>query len=593
MMKMNWKKTVGMLAGMAVLGAALTGCGNSAGGATGAISVVSREDGSGTRGAFVELCGVEDADGNDATVSSAEITNSTAVMMQTVEGNASAIGYMSMGSLGKNDKIKAVQINGVDATPANVSNGSYVVSRPFNIVTKSDGVSDAAQDFINYILSDEGQDIVEQEDFIKTDATGAYKSNGTTGKTISVAGSSSVTPVMQVLAEKYEAVSGNKVEVNQSDSSTGVSSAIDGTCDIGMASRELKDSETSQGVVSTVIAVDGIAVIVNSENTVTNLTLDQVGQIYKGELTEWSQVTAQPTIDATVFFQLSFRRNEDMKNVKENIMRFVFILAACVSIAAVALICIFLFANGIPAIAKIGPLKFLGGTTWNPNQEIFGIFPMIIGSIYATAIAMIVGVPIGLLTSVFLARFCPEKLYKILKPAVSLLAGIPSIVYGFFGLVVMVPIMQNLTGVSGKNVLTAGILLGFMILPTIIEVSEAQIRAVPNSYYESSLALGATHERSVYFAMLPAAKSGIMAGVILGIGRAIGETMAVVMIAGNQAVLPKSLVSGVRTMTANIVLEMGYATDLHREALIATGVVLFVFILIINVCFSLVKKGRD
>ena len=293
MMKMNWKKTVGMLAGMAVLGAALTGCGNSAGGAMGAISVVSREDGSGTRGAFVELCGVEDADGNDATVSSAEITNSTAVMMQTVEGNASAIGYISMGSLGKNDKIKAVQINGVDATPANVSNGSYVVSRPFNIVTKSDGVSDAAQDFINYILSDEGQAIVEQEDFIKTDATGAYKSNGTTGKTISVAGSSSVTPVMQVLAEKYEAVSGNKVEVNQSDSSTGVSSAIDGTCDIGMASRELKDSETSQGVVSTVIAVDGIAVIVNSENTVTNLTLDQVGQIYKGELTEWSQVTAQ------------------------------------------------------------------------------------------------------------------------------------------------------------------------------------------------------------------------------------------------------------------------------------------------------------
>lgn len=293
MMKMNWKKTVGMLAGMAVLGAALTGCGNSSGGATGAISVVSREDGSGTRGAFVELCGVEDADGNDATVSSAEITNSTAVMMQTVEGNASAIGYISMGSLGKNDKIKAVQINGVDATPANVSNGSYVVSRPFNIVTKSDGISDAAQDFINYILSDEGQDIVEQEDFIKIDATGAYKSNGTTGKTISVAGSSSVTPVMQVLAEKYEAVSGNKVEVNQSDSSTGVSSAIDGTCDIGMASRELKDSETSQGVVSTVIAVDGIAVIVNSENTVTNLTLDQVGQIYKGELTEWSQVTAQ------------------------------------------------------------------------------------------------------------------------------------------------------------------------------------------------------------------------------------------------------------------------------------------------------------
>ena len=290
MMKMNWKKTVGMLAGMAVLGAALTGCGNSAGGATGAISVVSREDGSGTRGAFVELCGVEDADGNDATVSSAEITNSTAVMMQTVEGNASAIGYISMGSLGKNDKIKAVQINGVDATPANVSNGSYVVSRPFNIVTKSDGVSDAAQDFINYILSDEGQAIVEQEDFIKTDATGAYKSNGTTGKTISVAGSSSVTPVMQVLAEKYEAVSGNKVEVNQSDSSTGVSSAIDGTCDIGMASRELKDDEASE-LEATVIATDGIAVIVNKANTADELSADQVKSIYVGDVTTWDEVS--------------------------------------------------------------------------------------------------------------------------------------------------------------------------------------------------------------------------------------------------------------------------------------------------------------
>ena len=289
MMKMTWKKTVGMLAGMAVLGAALTGCGNSAGGATGAISVVSREDGSGTRRAFVELCGVEDADGNDATVSSAEITNSTAVMMQTVEGNASAIGYISMGALGKNDKIKAVQSNGVDATPANVSNGSYVVSRPFNIVTKSDGVSDAAQDFINYILSEEGQDIVEQEDFIKTDATGAYESNGTTGKTISVAGSSSVTPVMQVLAEKYEAVSGNKVEVNQSDSSTGVSSAIDGTCDIGMASRELKDDEASE-LEATVIATDGIAVIVNNNNPTDELTSDQVKSIYTGEALTWDEV---------------------------------------------------------------------------------------------------------------------------------------------------------------------------------------------------------------------------------------------------------------------------------------------------------------
>lgn len=289
MMKMNWKKTVGMLAGMAVLGAALTGCGNSAGGATGAISVVSREDGSGTRGAFVELCGVEDADGNDATVSSAEITNSTAVMMQTVEGNASAIGYISMGSLGKNDKIKAVQINGVDATPANVSNGSYVVSRPFNIVTKSDGVSDAAQDFINYILSDEGQAIVEQEDFIKTDATGAYKSNGTTGKTISVAGSSSVTPVMEKLKEAYLAVNKDaEIEVQESDSTTGMTATMEGTCDIGMASRDLKDSESE--LKATAIAMDGIAVSVNKNNTLDDITSDQVKSIYLGDVTSWDEL---------------------------------------------------------------------------------------------------------------------------------------------------------------------------------------------------------------------------------------------------------------------------------------------------------------
>lgn len=282
-----------------------------------------------------------------------------------------------------------------------------------------------------------------------------------------------------------------------------------------------------------------------------------------------------------------------MKKYRESIMRAVFLVAACVSILAVVLICGFLFVNGFPAIAEIGPLKFLSGIIWKPQEGQFGILPMIIGSIYATAIAILVGVPIGLLCSVFMAKFCPKKLYRILKPAISLLAGIPSIVYGFFGLVVIVPMMQNLFGGGGKSVLTAGILLGIMILPTIIEISESSIRAVPQSYYEGSLALGATHERSVYCAMLPAAKSGIMAGVILGIGRAIGETMAVVMIAGNQTVIPTSLLSGVRTMTANIVMEMGYATDLHRGALIGTGVVLFVFILLINVCFSLIKKKEQ
>ena len=281
-----------------------------------------------------------------------------------------------------------------------------------------------------------------------------------------------------------------------------------------------------------------------------------------------------------------------MKNLKETLMHGVFLGAACASILAVALICIFLFANGVPAIAEIGPLEFLGGMRWKPLNNMFGVFPMIVGSIYVTAGAIVVGVPIGILCAVFMARFCPKKIYPILKPMIELMAGIPSIVYGFFGLVVIVPLMQDVFGGSGKSVLTASILLGIMILPTIIGVSESAIRAVPESYYEGALALGDTHERSVFRAVLPAAKSGIMAGVILGIGRAIGETMAVIMVAGNQAVIPGSLLAGVRTLTANIVLEMGDAADLHREALIATGVVLFVFILIINLLFSLVKR-RD
>ena len=279
-------------------------------------------------------------------------------------------------------------------------------------------------------------------------------------------------------------------------------------------------------------------------------------------------------------------------HVKEKIMETVFMLCACVSILSVALICIFLFANGIPAMTKIGFFDFIFGRKWKPSNEIFGIFPMIIGSIYITAGAIIIGVPIGILTAVFLARFCPEKLYKIIKPAVDLLAGIPSVVYGFFGLCVIVPFVRKHIGGDGNSILTASILLGFMILPTIINVSESSIRAVPEKYYQGALALGATHERSVFCTVVPAAKSGIMAGIVLGIGRAIGETMAVIMVAGNQARMPKGILEGIRTMTSNIVMEMGYATDLHREALIATGVVLFVFILIINTLFSILKN-RD
>ena len=218
---------------------------------------------------------------------------------------------------------------------------------------------------------------------------------------------------------------------------------------------------------------------------------------------------------------------------------------------------------------------------------------MIIGSIYVTAGAIIVGVPLGIICSVFMAKFCPEPLYRIMKPAVNLMAGIPSIVYGFFGLVVLVPMIQDLHGGSGKGVFTASLLLGIMILPTIINVSESAIRAVPENYYEGALALGDTKEKSIFRTIVPAAKSGIMAGVILGVGRAIGETMAVIMVAGNQPVIPNTLFSGVRTMTANIVLEMGYATGLHRQALIATGVLLFVFILIINILFSILNRKGD
>ena len=271
-------------------------------------------------------------------------------------------------------------------------------------------------------------------------------------------------------------------------------------------------------------------------------------------------------------------------------MKIVFLVCACISIAAVITICLFMFANGVPAIKEIGITKFLFGTQWRVSQNLFGIWPMIVGSIYVTAGAMIIGVPIGLLTAVFLAKYCPKKLYKFIKPIINLMAGIPSIIYGFFGLVILVPFVRDTFGGRGMSVLTASILLGLMILPTIISMSEASIRAVPQSYYEGGLALGASHERSVFFTVVPAAKSGIFASVVLGVGRAIGETMAVMMVAGNQTVIPEKITDGVRTLTTNIVMEMGYSTDLHREALIATAVVLFVFILIINLSFSLLKR---
>ena len=290
----------------------------------------------------------------------------------------------------------------------------------------------------------------------------------------------------------------------------------------------------------------------------------------------------------------------------ESFMRGVFFIAACASVLAVALICVFLFAIGVPAMKEIGFIEFLTEKIWKPNNKIFGIFPMIVGSLYVTAGAILFGVPIGILTSVFMAKYCPKQIYKPLKAATELLAGIPSVVYGFFGLVVLVPAIRDIgrglkeigivkSSGNGSSMLTASLLLGMMILPTIIGVTESAIRAVPEHYYEGALALGATHERSIFRVVIPAAKSGVIAGIVLGIGRAIGETMAVIMVAGNQARMPAGILKGIRTLTANIVIEMGYATDLHREALIATGVVLFVFILIINFSVALLNRrsGRE
>ena len=281
-----------------------------------------------------------------------------------------------------------------------------------------------------------------------------------------------------------------------------------------------------------------------------------------------------------------------MNRLMEKCVEILFMLAALVCIIAVAVICFFLFKNGIPAMAEIGFADFVFGMKWKPGNDLFGIFPMIIGSVIVTVLSILMGVPIGILGTIFMVFYCPEKIYKMLKPLIDLLAGIPSIVYGFFGLVVIVPLMQSWFGGSGKSVLTASILLGIMILPTIISVAESSLRAVPTAYYEGALALGASHERSIFHTVLPAAKSGVVAGVILGVGRSIGETMAVSMVAGNQPVIPESLFKGVRTLTANIVLEMGYAADLHREALIATAVVLFVFILLINFSFSVLKRKK-
>lgn len=276
----------------------------------------------------------------------------------------------------------------------------------------------------------------------------------------------------------------------------------------------------------------------------------------------------------------------------EKSMEVLFLICTLISVISIILICYFIFEGGLPFISRYGFFNFIFGTKWAPTNTTpnFGILPMIMGSIEITLFSAIIGVPIGIMTATYLAIDCDKKLYKFLKPLVNLMAGVPSIVYGLFALIVLVPVIRSLFGGTGMSILTASILLGIMILPTIINLSESAIRAVPKSYYEASVALGATHERSVMKVILPAAKSGIMASVILGVGRAIGETMAVILVTGNQPKMNFNPLKGVRTLTTNVVMDMAYAAGDHMEALVATACILFIFILIINFGFHVFNK---
>ena len=279
------------------------------------------------------------------------------------------------------------------------------------------------------------------------------------------------------------------------------------------------------------------------------------------------------------------------RDVRETVMKYVFLISALISVLSIILIFYFIFSGGLPFILQQGIWEFLTGTNWRPtaSQPEFGILPMIVGSLIVTGGAILIGVPIGVLTAVYMVFYCPERYYRYAKSAINLMAAIPSIVYGFFALQIFVPFFR-IMGRSGMNMVTASLLLGIMILPTIIGLSESAIRNVPKSYYQGAIGLGTTHERAILTVVVPAAKNGILSAVILGIGRAIGETMAVILVAGNQPRIPTELNQGVRTLTTNIVMEMAYATGQHREALIATAVVLFVFILIINLFFTRVKN---
>ncbi|MBK5251981.1 MAG: phosphate ABC transporter permease subunit PstC [Peptostreptococcaceae bacterium] len=291
----------------------------------------------------------------------------------------------------------------------------------------------------------------------------------------------------------------------------------------------------------------------------------------------------------TVTGSLKMEENKARKRF-ESIVEAVFLLCALTAVLGVAVITIFVFIRGGPFLLKYGLGNFVLGSKWQPLDDVFGILPMIVASLMGTLGAMVMGVPVGLLTAVFLAEVAPSRLAAVIRPAVDLLAGIPSVVYGFFGLVVIVPIIDKWFGGGGNSLLAVIIILSVMILPTVVSISEAAIRAVPKEYREGSLAMGASQMQTIFKVILPAAKSGILTAVILGIGRAVGETMAVILVAGNTALVPTSILDRVRTMTANIAIEMGYAFGMHQDALFATGVVLFVFIMGLNALLGLISN---
>jgi len=281
-----------------------------------------------------------------------------------------------------------------------------------------------------------------------------------------------------------------------------------------------------------------------------------------------------------------------MKSYKEKISGWVFLLIALSALSVLALITVFIFVKGIPIIAKVGVFNFVFGMEWAPSQGLYGIFPMIIGSVSVTLGAAIIGVPIAICCSIFLAEFAPAKLSNLVRPAIQLLASIPSVVYGFWGLIFIVPFIRNYLGGPGLSILAGSIILAIMILPTIISISEVSLLSLPRQYKEGALALGLTHWQTIYSVLLPAAKSGIVASIILGVGRAIGETMAVIMVLGNAVAIPESILDPARTLTTNIGIEMGYASGEHQQALFATGIVLLIIIMILNSAAQFVTRRK-